>query len=41
VAGRIEGIEITTSTNDPKVLDWTVDWIKRLGHWEIRLPAAP
>lgn len=37
-AGRIEGIEITTITNDLEALEWTANWIKQVGGQKIGSP---
>jgi hypothetical protein len=34
-AGAIEGIEMTTINNDPEVVQWTADWIRRVGDQRI------
>ena len=36
--GRVNGIEITTITNDPEALEWTANWIEKVGDQRIGAP---
>ena len=38
-AGRVSGIVFLTITNDAEVVEWTADWIKRVGHRRLGLHA--
>jgi hypothetical protein len=40
-AGRIRGIIFLSVSDDPEVVGWTAEWVKRVGSQKIGSPARP